>query len=292
MKKAIPISIILVGLGLLYPMQRWIDTTSPHMVISDESLYFASGDTIKKMSLGLDGLVADIYWIRTVQYFGGKLYENQEAGSNTRDIRMELLAPLLNIIVRLDPHHMSAYRFGAIFLPERDLPAAIDLLERGIRENPDEWRLYQDLGFIYWQSGDYAKAAEWYERGSRVPGALWWMRDLAGVMKIRGGSRETARIIYEGYLSSEDETIRAQALGRLKQLRSLDERDAINDLLDRYKQQVGTCPGSFRPLAPALKTLGLSLSDDLTPVDPDGFPYELGAENCKAELYKESTIMR
>ena len=292
MKKAIPISIILAGLGLLYPLQRWIDANMPRDVISDETLYFASGEQIKKMSFGLEGLVADIYWIRTMQYFGRKLMYNPEGTTDTRRIRMDLLAPLLNIIVRLDPHHMSAYRFGAIFLPERDLPAAIDLLERGIRENPDKWRLHQDLGYIYWQAGDYAKAAECYDRGSQVPGALWWMRDLAGLMRIKGGSREAARIIYEGYVTSEDENIRKQAIDRLEQLRSLDERDAINRLLDHYKKQTGTCPASFRPLAPALNSMGLVLNDELSPVDPDGFPYQLNRETCKAELDEKSTIMR
>ncbi|MCI0486434.1 MAG: tetratricopeptide repeat protein [Blastocatellia bacterium] len=292
MKKAIPISIIVVGLGVLYPLQRWIDATMPREVISDETLYFASGEQIKRMSLGLDGLVADIYWIRTVQYFGRKVGVAVRAGMNTSEIRMDLLAPLLDIIVTLDPHHISAYRFGAIFLPERDLPAAINLLERGIRENPDKWRLYQDIGFIHWQSGDYAEAAEWYERGSKVEGAMWWMRDLAGLMKIKGESREAARIIYEGYATSEDENIRDQAVKRLKQLHSLDERDAINSLLDYYKNQTGACPKSFRPLAPALKSMGLELNEESSPVDPDGFPYQLNQETCQAELVHESTIMR
>ena len=33
------------------------------------------------------------------------------------------------------------------------MPAMIALLEKGIGENPDEWRLYQDIGYIYWQEG-------------------------------------------------------------------------------------------------------------------------------------------
>src|SRR5689334_15239482 len=157
MRKTIPILILLSGLGLLYPMQRHIDQTLPQEVISDETLYL-SGDTVKRLSLGMEGLAADIYWMRTVQYFGGKLMANREsnanAGAATANIRMDLLAPLLNIVVTLDPHHISAYRFGAIFLPERDLPAAIALLEKGIRENPNEWRLYQDIGYINWQAGN------------------------------------------------------------------------------------------------------------------------------------------
>jgi tetratricopeptide (TPR) repeat protein len=294
MKRLIPIFLILIGLSLLYPLQRWIDKTAPREVISEESLYFSSGEQLKKMSLGLDAMVADIYWIRTVQYFGNKVLESGQsaAKNNTGKIKMQLLAPFLDIIVNLDPHHISAYRFGAIFLPERDLPAAINLLERGIRENPNEWRLYQDLGYIYWQAGDYTKAAEAYERGSEIPGVPYWMHDMAGFMRIKGGSRETARTIYEQYAESEDPKIRAQAIGRLKQLRALNELDVINALLAEHKKATGRCAESLRPFAAKLNAARLSLNREGLPVDPDGVAYVLDAAACKADIALESPIPR
>ena len=302
--RLLPALLLVVGVGLLYPMQRWIDETSPRATVSEEALYLSSGKTIKKMSLGLDALAADIYWIRTVQYFGRKLIDSGKPLSSaaTADIRMDLLAPLLNIVVTLDPQHVPAYRFGAIFLPERDMPAAIALLEKGINENSNEWRLYQDLGYIYWQAGNasaaqeqadnYEKAALWYEKGGKVPGARWWMRDLAGLMKIKGGSREAARAVYSSYLTSDDQNIRGQAIDRLKQLRSLDEMDVINALLERYKEQTGACPPDLRVLAPRLRSMNLTLNDDAMPSDPDGFAYTYDAAKCKAELAFESTVPR
>jgi tetratricopeptide (TPR) repeat protein len=254
------------------------------------------------MSLGHEALAADIYWIRAVQYFGRKLIDSDKPLSSgaSKELRMDLLAPLLNIVVTLDPQHIPAYRFGAIFLPERDMAAATTLLERGVRENPNEWRLYQDLGYIYWQAGkastgeqeieNYTKAAEWYEKGSNVAGAMWWMRDLAGLMKIKGGSREAARAVYSTYLTSDDQNIHGQAIGRLKQLRSLDELDAINAVLARYKEQTGACPSDLRALAPTLRSMKLTLNENSMPVDPDGFVYSYDAPKCKAELAFESTI--
>ncbi len=291
MKRMVPISLLIVGISLLYPMQRWIDSTTPREVISEESLYFASGEKIKKMSLGLEAIVADVYWIRTVQYFGGKVVESNQP-LMTQNIKMELLAPLLNIIVTLDPHHISAYRFGAIFLPERDMTAAIDLLERGINENPNAWRLYQDLGYIYWQAGDYAQAANWYEHGGQIEGSLWWMRDMAGLMRIKGGSREVAWAIYSQYAESEDPKIRNQAVSRLKQLRALDELDVINALLAKYRQETGRCAESLKPFATKLRAAGLSLNKDLLPVDAEGFAYFLDTANCKADIAFESPIPR
>lgn len=296
-------SILLLGLGSLYPMQQWIDRASPRETVSEETLYL-SGATIKRMSFGLEGLAADIYWIRTVQYFGRKLLDSGKplSSATIKDIRMDLLAPLLNIVVTLDPQHIPAYRFAAIFLPERDTPAAIELVEKGIRDNPNEWRLYQDLGYIYWQAGNtsgeneqaenYAKAAYWYERGANVSGAPFWMHDLSGLMNIKGGSREAARAVYSSYLNSDDPNIRAQAIDRLKQLRSVEELDAINALLSQYKQQTGECPADLRVFAPKFRAMKLTLDDDLSPIDPDGFAYAYDRATCKAKLANESTVPR
>ncbi|MEK6303571.1 MAG: hypothetical protein AABO41_22945 [Acidobacteriota bacterium] len=304
MKQVKPGLILILGMLLLYPLQRWIDGAATTEVSTDEQLYLPSGETIKRMSLGLEGLTADIYWIRTIQYFGRKLIDSgvELSSMRTADIDMPLLAPLLDIVVTLDPQQIPAYRFGAVFLPERDLPAAIALLEKGIRHNPNEWRLYQDIAFIYWQEGNaariedqsafYAKAAEWYELGGQVPGSLWWMRDLAGLMRIKGGSRDAARAIYTFYLESDDKNISAQAVDRLKQLRSLDELDAINSVLARWKEANGSCPSDLRAIAPALRSLNISVDENSLPVDPDGFPYVFDASSCRAKLAMRSSIPR
>lgn len=304
MKQIKPGFVLVLGMLLLYPLQRWIDGAEANDIKTDEMLYLSSGETIRKMSLGLEGLAADIYWIRTLQYFGRKLIDSGKplnAGS-TADIDMPLLAPLLNIVVTLDPNHLPAYRFGAIFLPERDMQAAIALLEKGIRENPNEWRLYQDIAYIYWQLGNaarledrpafYATAADWYDKGGQIEGARWWMRDLAGLMRIKGGSREAARAIYTGYLTSDEKSISSQAVERLKQLRSLDELDVINSVLAKWREANGACPSDLRAIAPALRSINIKLDETSMPVDPDGFPYLFDAVNCKARLEMRSSVPR
>lgn len=296
--------VLVAGLSVLYPLQRWIDRSSPRETVSEETLYFASGNTIKRMSLGLDALAADVYWIRTVQYFGRKLIDSGKPISSAaaKDIRMDLLAPLLDIVVTLDPKHIPAYRFGAMFLPERDLTAATALLEKGIRENPAQWRFYQDLAYIYWQAGKsstgdqqvpyYARAAEWYDKGAAVAGAPEWMKDLAGMMMMKGGSREVARAVYSAYLTSDDENVRRQAIDRLKQVRSLDEMDAINSLLALYRQKNGNCPSDLRVLASKMRAMNITLDEDAMPVDPDGFAYAYDPAKCTATLAIESRVPR
>src|SRR4051812_33653779 len=61
----------------------------------EEVLYVSSPKFLKRASLGFDGLLADIYWTRAVQYFGGM----HHTGGGT----YRLLWPLLNITTQLDP---------------------------------------------------------------------------------------------------------------------------------------------------------------------------------------------
>src|SRR5262249_13576138 len=114
MKIRLNIVVLLLCLGSVFVVQRWIDDRNSNQAAGpdDETLYFTSGSSIKKVSLGFEPLIADIYWIRTVQYFGRKLLEADKPVniSNLSDIPMDSLVPLLNIVVELDPHHIAAYR--------------------------------------------------------------------------------------------------------------------------------------------------------------------------------------
>src|SRR5208282_1697534 len=143
----------------------------------DEILFVSSPKVIKRASLGYDGLMACIYWTRAVQYFGYR-HHNFAASYN-------LLAPLLGITTHLDPHLLVAYEFGASFLAPKpphgagQPEQAIQLMEYGIQNNPDNWKLYYDLGFVYYMNlKDYSKAADAFERGSKVPNAHPFLRLL------------------------------------------------------------------------------------------------------------------
>src|SRR5205807_5798344 len=71
-------------------------------------LYISSPTLLKRASLGYEGLLADIYWTRAVQYFGNRHHNFAQS--------YNLLAPLLEITTTLDPHLLVAYQFGASFL--------------------------------------------------------------------------------------------------------------------------------------------------------------------------------
>src|SRR5580658_8036979 len=72
-----------------------IDQLRPQATL-EEVLYISSPQVLKRASLGYDGLLADIYWTRAVQYFGSR--RSQGARS------YNLLSPLLGLTTHLDPH--------------------------------------------------------------------------------------------------------------------------------------------------------------------------------------------
>jgi hypothetical protein len=234
----------------------------------EEVLYISSPQALKKLSLGYDGLLADIYWTRAVQYFGNKHHDGAR--------RYDLLAPLLEITATLDPHLLVAYEYGANFLapkppngggmPER----AIELEEFGIRNNPDEWRLYYNDGFIhYMELKDYAGAAEVFARGSRVPNAHPFLAILAGKMAEHAGDRQMAGMMWSTtYQSTRDRNVRANAAAHLRALQVDEDVTNLEALTSRYREQTGHFPGSFSDLETAGSVRG-------APIDPLGHAYKL-----------------
>ncbi len=201
--------------------QNWMDARRGAPATIEESLYLNSGEAIKRASIGFDGLMADVYWVRTLLYFGEN-FERQRLASEQFDVRqLKLLEPMLNITVELDPRYVAAYRFGAVFLPEINAERAIRFVQRGIRNNPDEWRLHQDLGFVYWRQNRYREAAEAYARASRLPGAPAWLRTMPALMTAKGGDRETAREMFLRLYEESDDPFVKQASE--EQLRLLDQ---------------------------------------------------------------------
>lgn len=231
-----------------------------------EVLYLPSAKTVKAISLGYTGLMADVYWTRVVQYFGRK----HQADAMT----YKLLPPLLDITTTLDTHLDIAYEFGAFFLSQKPPQGAgspddgIALVRKGIENNPTHWRLYYDLGFIYWmEKKDYKAAADAFYTGARLPGAQPWMWTMAGTMAQGSDDLETARRLWTEVLeNAKDPMIRSNATQRLASIQSDEVVVALQKRVAAYEQHVGRKPADFRDLVEVGLLRGI-------PMDPAGNPY-------------------
>jgi tetratricopeptide (TPR) repeat protein len=236
----------------------------------DEVLYLNSPKWVKRLSLGYTGLLADIYWTRAVQYFGGK-----HVTAAAKDYR--LLYPLLEITTELDPKLIVAYQFGANFLVPKPPDGAgqpeqaVALVEHGIKNNPDNWKLFYELGFIYYymESKDYAKAAESFERGTKVPNAHPFLRVLAAQMAQHAGEIQTSRMLWQtAYATTQDPMVRDNATAHLRALQVDEDVTHLEKVVAAYQKSTGRLPSSMNALIGAGLLRGV-------PVDPDGKPYKL-----------------
>ena len=261
------------------------DRVAPRELAREAVLYVPAPAVLQRLVLSYDALAADVYWIRAVQHFGGTRRADE------RDRKYELLYPLLDITTSLDPRFNIAYRFGAIFLSEPPPGGpgrpdqAIALLKRAIESRPDNWRYYQDVGFVYyWSKNDYVTAAEWFERGAGVEGAPWWLRSLAANTRAGGGDRAGARKLFESLLETADnDWLRNDARRRLQQLDAMDAVEVLQRLVNAWVATRPPQPYTWEAMVAAGRLRGV-------PTDAAGTPFKLGMYSATVAVGDESPL--
>jgi tetratricopeptide (TPR) repeat protein len=211
--------------------------------------------------------------------------------SDLSSLDLHLLPSLLRTATALDPKFLDPYYYGAVILPDVDANEAIELLNQGIAANPEQWKLYQHLGYIYWQRREYQKASEVYETGAKLPNAPPWMLAMSARMKAEGGASQAAREMYAHlYEASDDLNVKRMVEKQLMRLDSLDERGKIRQVLSDYAKGTGRCAASWKEVAAALRAGRVRLDASGAPIDPSNTPYRLISGGCDVDLDQSSPV--
>jgi tetratricopeptide (TPR) repeat protein len=296
---------LVLGFGSSVALARTLDRGAPALRVAlDDAAPYVSPQIARRLTAGFGGLVADWYWLTTLQYVGRKLEEQTQAETaagrtvveldRIKAVNPRVLVRLIELITTLDPRFTAVYEFAAIVLPAVDGAAAVALVERGIESNPDQWYLHQQLAFIYWQRGDYLAAADAFRRGARMTTATW-MEHMAERMESRGDDPKVAQAMYARmYEQAQDHQVKQWALNRLMEVRSLRERQVIREVLAGLVSATGQCPRSWSEAAAALRAAGLTVDTQGPPIDPSGTPYVLVVtrRGCDVTLHRASTVPR
>ncbi|HEX2775143.1 MAG TPA: hypothetical protein VHN10_00745 [Candidatus Acidoferrales bacterium] len=263
-------------------LQTRIDVETRTIALQKEELLVRSAPLLKKLSLGYDSLLADIYWTRAVQYYGTMVVIPGK--------KFDLLWPLLDITTTLDPKLVIAYRFGAIFLSEPAVGAgradlAAELVERGVAANPDDWQLDADLGFLYyWYLKDYAKASAAYLEASKKPDAPVLMKMMAAEVAAKGDSFAASTAIWsEIFETAQDPAVKNNAYQHLQSLQAQQDLLALDKYAEDYRQRNGRYPATTTELYESGILSGV-------PLDPAGVAYIFGPDG-KAQLDPKSSVI-
>lgn len=272
---------------LIKPIQDRVGARLGQQSIVTDQLYFGSPAAVKKMALGYECMLADVYWMRAIQYYGRR----DEAAK--RPVRYKNLGTLLDIVTTLDPGMLDAYRAGSSFLAEPDPVGvgqpreAIKLLDKGISHHPLEWRLWFDKGFVYfWFLTDFKSAGEAWLAGSRLSRAPPWMEGLAAMGLSRSGAVETAKTLWQHqYQESNRADVKENARNHLLNIRIAEDLWTMEFLLNKYRERVGDFPQRLDDLVRAgfLRYI---------PQDPLGTPYLYEPKIGRIRLDPQTKIRR
>jgi hypothetical protein len=222
----------------------------------DEEPYAPSPQAAPFIAMGYREVAADLFWIRLVDYFGG------------RQSTADGVAALVEAIVALDPRFHRIYDYGAnamtiasFGVTQSSFRRAIAVLERGMREFPDDWKLPMLAGEMYTldlKTEDAAQRRAWDERGTldiesaiRKPGAPIGAATYAAHMRTKLGQRQRAIDgLREMLLSAKDADKRKTLAEKLAALEGTDA-DAINAATLEEKRRFDTAWLGDRPQLPS-----------------------------------------
>jgi hypothetical protein len=275
--------LFLVVAGLVPWSQEKVLSSVDRQKLQQDTLYLWSGEKVKILSTTFQDIMADIYWLRTIQYYGRE-------SAFSRDPQYDLLLPLTDITTTLDPRFEIGYRYGSIFLSEApphgagNPAAGLALLEKGVARNPTSWRLRWEMGTLqFFALKDPKRAAATLLEAKKLPGAPFWLENVAAALLTLGGERQVARLIWERKYQEEAGALKENALLQLKRLGALDTIDALKSSVAAFEAAKRRKPRSLDELIATglLRTI---------PRDSTGTPFAYDPTTGEISIARPSSL--
>ena len=247
------------------------------------------GEVARPLAFGFRTLLSDFTFLEAIQVFPQRKGDMPAPQAEVLDRRLQRL---LEYSVELDPKFAGAYRFAGTALPHETVDGtalgvlgAVQLLEKGLRDRPDDWHMGFLLGFLQsYYLRDFAGGARSLAAAARQPGAPQYLGLLATRLAAEGGELKMATMLAETMLAqaNEDETRRAWG-ERVAALYMERDLRAIEAAVARYRARSGAVPPSVH----ALVRSGDLGREPIEPhggrylIDPDGTVRSTGAERLR-----------
>jgi primosomal protein N'' len=280
-----PIASFLIAAFLVPATQSRLDSAKAALGPEPDVSSVWTGPVVRALSLGFSDFLADIYWLRAVQYYGRQKLEG--APTSYADLR-----PLLETAAELDPRFEMVYRYGAVFLSEprpvgAGLPElGVGFLGKGADRNPADWRLRQEQGlFTFFYLNQAQRGAEILSRAARIPGAPYWMESLAAQIQTKGGELEAALSMWTViYKQSEPGLLRDNAESQIKVAQ---HKMLVRDIQKQVRDYQART-GDFTSTLDQLKAKGVIPASR----DEAGIPFDFQPATGTVTLSRDSPFWR
>ncbi|MDY6843273.1 MAG: hypothetical protein SVW57_04185 [Thermodesulfobacteriota bacterium] len=243
-------------------------------------VYLPYGKYLRFITMGYDQIIADVLWLRSIQYIGDKSEEKRGYPH---------LYSLLDLVTDIDPKFVLAYRVGGVILSvwAGKVEESNRLLKKGFKHNPDDWRLPFFIGFNnFFYLRNFHDAAYYIGKASIMQGSPPYLTMLASRLYAEAEVPEFGiEFLWRVYENTVDKRVRNRVLRRMKEL--IVERDVKNlELaLKRYKEKTNVNPKELQELI----TKGIIES---LPKEPYGGYYYLDQEDGRVKSSKKKEKLR
>lgn len=242
--------VILLLLIISLPFQYKIDEER-NKFNKIETTSLLSPNILKIMALGFDEFVADIYWMRSLQYLFGENLAGRDVG---------IAYKYFDIITELDPKFVNAYRYGGTFISDPP-PIGLGMLElgsklfdKGRKNNPANFRIPLEQGFQYFfYSGEKEKAAQLFLEASKKPGLSEnrssSLKGMSASALRDSGNNDLAISIWEDiYNNATSEARKKFALLNIQELNTRKLENILTEFANLYEKVYGNFPEDINDL--------------------------------------------
>jgi len=242
--------------------------------LGKQLLYLPTPEILKLASLGNQGLMADLLYIWSIQYYS----------QFAVDEKFLYLETVFDLVTDLDPRFFDAYRIGALIMtlqrsgdPAQHKAAVVRLYDKGLHNMPESWELAEVAAWdAHLVLNDQELAVRWMKEAAERPGAPPWVKRVYGRWRdnIHGWTVEDSIAYWEGVVAEADRKVDIRlATSHLYDSYVTLHRRRLDPLLASIRQRTGECPESWQEVVER----GLLPE---APLDYVGNPYGIDRANC------------
>lgn len=221
-------------------------------------------------AFGFRNVLGDLAWLSAVQVAGSRRMTPEH---------YDRLYVHLQTATNFDPRFVVPYILGGMVLGDSPghVREALDILDRGARNHPADWRFPFYIGYTrYFSLGDPLEGAKALEEAARLPESPPYLPLLAARMFAEGRAPETALAFLGRMVREETDPARLEILNRrIGEVIVEQDIQALERAVAAYKDATGDLPRALSELVRA----GLLRS---IPEEPHGGRYLLSPDGSVA----------